>query len=1057
MSDPIFTNRIANPFGLTDVGNYSNPIFVDLDNDGDFDALIGNLDGDTLYFKNTGTASNPTYAAPMTNPYGLVHVNFSASPDFVDIDGDLDLDAFIGDDDGNTQFFRNTGTASNPIFSPPISNPFGLNDVGIQAKPTFVDIDGDSDLDVFIGNGANSLFFRNTGTVNNPIFSPSQQNPFGLKSVDRYLTNPVFADIDGDGDLDAFIYGGGIYSNEGDDLFFRNIGTSNNPLFVADSFNPFGLSGNVSAFVDIDNDGDKDAFLGSNIGNTFLLENSGLGYIANFTSRNSPDLGNHIHNPEPTFVDIDGDGDLDVFMGKGYDYGSGGAGDTIFYKNTGTANTPTFAIPISNPFGLSNVGDFASPAFVDIDNDGDLDAFVGNNVGNTLFFENTGTHNDPIFASATTNPFGLSDIGTFARPTFVDIDADNDQDAFVNNMFFENTGSASNPVFDAPQTNPFGLNVISNLAFFDADHDGDLDAFGDDNFFRGNDKFFRNIGTTSEPIFSLESNPLSYPSANSPDQYSSQTYVDIDGDGDLDAYVTIDNIYNPFTLFQINNHAPNVAHLTNSELYSKNTPLNLTDIIVTDPDSQYITATLTLANIAAGKLNTSTSGSVTSTFNASTGVWKASGAIANVNSLLAGLTFTPTLNFNSAFTINTSISDGAATPLLGTKNFSVLQVSTAGNNILTGTSFDNDTVTYANATAAVTISLLTNAQQNTIGAGLDTLNSIENLIGSPFNDNLTGNTLNNVLDGKAGNDTLRGWSGADTMIGGLGNDMFYVENAKDVITEKLNEGTDTISSTVTYTLPLNVENLILTGTAPINGTGNAQNNIITGNNAANQLNGNDGNDTLNGGAGNDTLIGWTGADTMTGGLGNDTFFVENIGDVVIESLNQGNDIVSSRLSYTLPANVENLILTGTAKVNGIGNVQNNIITGNAAVNQLSGNAGNDTIDGKEGNNVLTGGTGNDIFKFTTKGHVDTITDYNVANDAIQLENAVFTSLTTTGTLPASQFRVGTNALDSNDFIIYNKIAGTLLYDLDGNGAVASIQIATIGSGLILTNADIVVI
>ena len=196
---------------------------------------------------------------------------------------------------------------------------------------------------------------------------------------------------------------------------------------------------------------------------------------------------------------------------------------------------------------------------------------------------------------------------------------------------------------------------------------------------------------------------------------------------------------------------------------------------------------------------------------------------------------------------------------------------------------------------------------------------------------------------------------------------------------------------------------------------------------------------------------------MMGGLGDDTYLVENVGDVVTETSNQGNDIVSSRLSFSLPANVENLILTGTSQLNGIGNGLANAITGNAAVNQLSGNAGNDTLDGKAGNNIFSGGAGNDIFKFTTKGHVDSITDYNVVNDTIQLENSVFTSLTTTGTLLASQFRIGTKALDANDFIIYNKTAGTLLYDIDGNGALAATQIATIGSGLSLTNADIVVI
>ncbi len=401
--------------------------------------------------------------------------------------------------------------------------------------------------------------------------------------------------------------------------------------------------------------------------------------------------------------------------------------------------------------------------------------------------------------------------------------------------------------------------------------------------------------------------------------------------------------------------------------------------------------------------------------------------------------------------------------------------------------------------------------------------------------------------GGGGDDMLTGWSGVDTMIGGLGNDTYFVENVGDVVTENFNEGTDTVSSRLTYLLPVNVENLILTGTTVVNGTGNDLDNIITGNSAANQLNGQAGNDTLNGGGGDDTLTGWSGADIMIGGLGNDTYFVENVGDVVTEILNQGIDTVSSRLAYLLPANVENLVLTGTTAVNGTGNDLANSITGNTAINsltggagndtlnggagadilmgglgndsyvvdnvgdvitenlgegidkvsssvtytlsvnvedltltgaaaingsgndlanvmigntaanQLVGGAGNDTLDGGLGNNVLTGGTGNDIFMLTTIGHVDTITDYNVVNDTVRLENAVFTALTTTGALAVNNFKIGAAAADADDFIIYNNTTGALLYDADGSGLGAAIPIATLTGGLAMTNAEFVVI
>ena len=147
------------------------------------------------------------------------------------------------------------------------------------------------------------------------------------------------------------------------------------------------------------------------------------------------------------------------------------------------------------------------------------------------------------------------------------------------------------------------------------------------------------------------------------------------------------------------------------------------------------------------------------------------------------------------------------------------------------------------------------------------------------------------------------------MTGGTGDDIYRVDSTSDKVTENANEGNDTIQSTVTYTLGANVENLTLTGTAAINGTGNALNNTIIGNGANNTLTGGAGNDRLNGGLGNDSMI---------GGVGDDAYVVTQVGDVVTESLNQGIDTVESAITYTLGSNVENLTLIGTSNLNGSG-------------------------------------------------------------------------------------------------------------------------------------------
>ena len=144
------------------------------------------------------------------------------------------------------------------------------------------------------------------------------------------------------------------------------------------------------------------------------------------------------------------------------------------------------------------------------------------------------------------------------------------------------------------------------------------------------------------------------------------------------------------------------------------------------------------------------------------------------------------------------------------------------------------------------------------------------ITGTANADNLLGLGGNDILKGLAGDDILNGGLGIDKMYGGLGNDTYFVDQVGDKVIELAGQGIDTVNASISYILTANVENLLQTGTAAINGTGNALANTLSGNSGNNVLSGLAGNDTIDGGAGNDTIIGGKGMDMMTGGLGNDT-------------------------------------------------------------------------------------------------------------------------------------------------------------------------------------------
>ncbi|WPE82331.1 putative Ig domain-containing protein [Acinetobacter baumannii] len=368
-----------------------------------------------------------------------------------------------------------------------------------------------------------------------------------------------------------------------------------------------------------------------------------------------------------------------------------------------------------------------------------------------------------------------------------------------------------------------------------------------------------------------------------------------------------------------------------------------------------------------------------------------------------------------ALTYTATLEDGSALPSWLSFN--------ATTRVLSGISPDNmaalnikiivkDT---ANQSVSDVFKLTFVVQNQTING----TSSADTLYGASGNDTITGQAGNDTLYGQSGNDTLNGGTGNDTMYGGKGDDTYIVDSTTDIVSENVNEGIDTVQSSITYTLGNEVENLTLTGTTAINATGNTLNNTLIGNSAVN---------TLTGGAGDDYLDGGTGADKLLGGTGNDTYIVDNTSDVVTENTNEGIDTVRSSVTLTLSNNLEHLTLTGTTAINGTGNALNNILIGNSAVNTLTGAAGDDYLDGGVGADKLLGGIGNDSYVIDNTG--DVITE-NV-NEGI---DTVLSSITyTLGSNLEHLTLTGSAAINATGNTLNNTLTGNSGINILNGGA-----------------------
>jgi hypothetical protein len=422
LTDTLFTDS-GGPM-LTEI--QSTPTFADIDNDGDEDFFTGGSSSGTVtYFKNLEVVNDIPVFSHITDFWqGLSIIGLRDNPDssrhgasaitFIDLDGDSDLDLSWGD------FFQqslyiiwNIGSPEVPemdieniVTQYPPMNPIQTSG---QNMPTFADLDGDGDQDLFVAvlSGAygvqyidNFYQYLNIGSANNPIYEFETDDFF--QSLDLYTgTVTELADIDGDGDPELLIGTEIDYSVSpfrGKIKFFENTGSTEGHVWqlLDEDFLGTNLGYNLAPCAgDLDNDGDQDILVGDYNGKIFYYER--IGEVPNESSYEFIEELNDIDlsgRSHPELADIDGDGDLDLFIGENW-------GVIHYYENIGTTENHNFIL-VSEYYADIDVGEYSTPEFSDIDFDGDLDLFVGSQEGTVYFFRNSGTVTDPVFQQDST-------------------------------------------------------------------------------------------------------------------------------------------------------------------------------------------------------------------------------------------------------------------------------------------------------------------------------------------------------------------------------------------------------------------------------------------------------------------------------------------------------------------------------------------------------------------------------------------------------------------------------------------------------------------------------